>query len=83
MGVYLSSDVLPRQWLAASAMGVYLSRDGLPQQRLAASAVGVYLSRDGLPQTGWLRQEWACISVGAGCLGNGGRPSPSEPPGLV
>ena len=26
---------------------------------------------------GWLRQQWACISVGAGCLGNGGRPSPT------
>ena len=27
---------------------------------------------------GWLRQQWACISVGVGCLGNGGRPSPTE-----
>ena len=27
---------------------------------------------------GRLRQQWACISVGAGCLGNGGRPSPTE-----
>ena len=49
----------------------------LPRQRQAASSVGVYLSRDGLPQQR-LRQQWACISVGAGCLGNGGRPSPSE-----
>ena len=27
---------------------------------------------------GWLRQQWACTSVGAVCLGNGGRPSPTE-----
>ena len=27
---------------------------------------------------GWLRQQWACISVGAGCLGNGGRPFPTD-----
>ena len=25
-----------------------------------------------------LRQQWACISVGVGCLGSGGRPSPTE-----
>ena len=27
---------------------------------------------------GRLRQQWACTSVGADCLGNGGRPSPAE-----
>ena len=27
---------------------------------------------------GRLRQQWACISVGMVCLGNGGRPSPTE-----
>ena len=27
---------------------------------------------------GRLRQQWACTSVGADCLGNGGRPSPTE-----
>ena len=27
---------------------------------------------------GRLRRQWACISVGAGCLGNGGCPSPME-----
>ena len=27
---------------------------------------------------GRLRQQWACISVGAGCLRSGGRPSPTE-----
>ena len=42
----------------------------LPQQRQAASAVGVYLSRDSCLGNGWLRQQWACISVGAGCLGH-------------
>ena len=50
----------------------------MPRQRLAVSAVGVYLSWGGLPQQGWLRQQWACISVGAGCFGSGGRPSPTE-----
>ena len=63
---------LPRHWQAASAVDLYLSRDGLPRQWLAASAVGVYLSRDSLP-----RHQLAA-SVGAGCLRNGGRPSPSE-----
>ena len=27
---------------------------------------------------GRLHQQWACTSVGADCLGNGGRPSPTE-----
>ena len=27
---------------------------------------------------GRLRQQWACTSVAADCLGNGGRPSPTE-----
>ena len=27
---------------------------------------------------GRLHQQWACTSVGAVCLGNGGRPSPTE-----
>ena len=31
----------------------------------------------GCLSNGRLRQQWACISVGAGCLGDGGRPFPT------
>ena len=32
----------------------------------------------GCLSNGRLHQQWACTSVGADCLGNGGRPSPTE-----
>ena len=51
---------------------------GLPRQWQAASAVGVYLSRDGLPRQQPAASAVGIISVGVGCLGNGGRPSSTE-----
>ena len=82
MGVYLSRNGLPRQRQAASAVGVYLSRDGFPWQRQAASAVGVYLSMDRLSQHRLAASAMGVYLSGVGCLGNGGRPSPSEGLGL-
>ena len=50
---------------------------------LRPAAMGYTLRRSlsvvsGCLSNGRLHQQWACISVGADCLGNGGRPSPTE-----